>query len=180
MENLQFINVNESVEDVEFDCGVKSINEYIRDAYYPHILQNAYSYCIMYNNIVLGYYQIMFRNIEVNDFPQEISDYITELNDKKISAVHIRFIAIDRKYQKQKIGTKTLNVIIKRVKDLAEIWPIRVITIDAISELVDWYGKAGFVKMNHNTTGQDGTTEAMYFDCMIHKDQLENYINSRI
>ena len=160
--------------------GIESINNYIRESYYPHIVQNAYTYSIMYKDIILGYYQIMFREIKLEDFPEEISDYSTEINNSKLSAVHIRFIAIDEKYQKNGIGTAVLHTIIEKVRQLSIFWPIRVITIDAELDLIGWYSEIGFNKMIHNTAGQDGTTEAMYFDCMNHMNQLKEYLDSKI
>lgn len=119
MGKLQFIEVDNKVEDATFDCGIESINNYIRESYYPHIIQNAYTYSIMYKDIILGYYQIMFREIKLEDFPEEISDYSTEINNSKLSAVHIRFIAIDEKYQKNGIGTAVLHTIIEKVRQLS-------------------------------------------------------------
>lgn len=158
MGKLQFIEVDNKVEDAIFACGIESINNYIRESYYPHIVQNAYTYSIMYKDIILGYYQIMFREIKLEDFPEEISDYSTEINNSKLSAVHIRFIAIDEKYQKNWIGTAVLHTIIEKVRQLSIFWPIRVITIDAKLDLIGWYSEIGFNKMIHNTAGQDGTT----------------------
>lgn len=180
MGKLQFIEVDNKVEDAIFDCGIESINNYIRESYYPHIVQNAYTYSIMYKDIILGYYQIMFREIKLEDFPEEISDYSTEINNSKLSAVHIRFIAIDEKYQKNGIGTAVLHTIIEKVRQLSIFWPIRVITIDAKLDLIGWYSEIGFNKMIHNTAGQDGTTEVMYFDCMNHMNQLKEYLDSKI
>lgn len=180
MGKLQFIEVDNKVEDATFDCGIESINNYIRESYYPHIIQNAYTYSIMYKDIILGYYQIMFREIKLEDFPEEISDYSTEINNSKLSAVHIRFIAIDEKYQKNGIGTAVLHTIIEKVRQLSIFWPIRVITIDAELDLIGWYSEIGFNKMIHNTAGQDGTTEVMYFDCMNHMNQLKEYLDSKI
>lgn len=158
MGKLQFIEVDNKVEDAIFACGIESINNYIRESYYPHIVQNAYTYSIMYKDIILGYYQIMFREIKLEDFPEEISDYSTEINNSKLSAVHIRFIAIDEKYQKNGIGTAVLHTIIEKVRQISIFWPIRVITIDAKLDLIGWYSEIGFNKMIHNTAGQDGTT----------------------
>ena len=36
---------------------------------------------INFDEFILGYYQIMFREIKLEDFPEEISDYSTEKND---------------------------------------------------------------------------------------------------
>lgn len=175
---LQFKSVTRDVESLPFDCGVDSINEYVKNSYYPTITQHAYAYSIMSGERVLGYYQVLFRDIKLDDFPAKIADYDPGVKDEKISAVHIRYIAIDEQYQGHKIGTSTLQTIIKNVKNLSELWPIRVITIDAKSDLVDWYKREGFKKMKNNTVGQEGTTEAMYFDCMRYGDELEKYIDS--
>lgn len=177
METLQFKKVTQEIEDCEFDCGVKSINEYVRNSYYPTITQHAYAYSIMGGGKILGYYQIMFREIELEDFPDDIAEYDPGIKDGKISAVHIRYIAIDEKYQKHKIGTGTLQSIIKDVQEFSNSWPIRVITIDARLDLVKWYESIGFVKMKTNTVGQDGTSEAMYFDCKKYTKELEEYLD---
>lgn len=177
METLEFEMVTQEVETGCFDCGVDSINEYVRESYYPMILQHAYAYCVARRGRILGYYQIMFKEIELDAFPEEISDYSDEgLNKNRISTVHIRYIAVDSRYQGHKIGTKVLEVIIKNVRELTKKCPVRVITLDARSNLVGWYEKMGFKKMRRNTFGQDGTTEAMYFDCMMYTEELENYL----
>lgn len=180
MEILQFKKVTQDIETQPFDCGVESINEYVKNSYYPTIVQHAYAYSIMSHDKVLGYYQIMFREIELQDFPDDIADYDAGVKDGRISAVHIRYIAISEQYQKNKIGTSTLRAVIKNVIDLSDIWPIRVITIDARPDLVEWYQKEGFVKMQNNTIGQNGTTEAMYFDCLRYPDELEHYLEDNI
>ena len=120
----------------------------------------------------------MFREIELDDFPSEIADYDPEIKDRKVSAVHIRYIAIDEKYQHNRIGTATIQTIIKNVKMLAVNWPIRVITIDAREDLVTWYEKLGFRKMVCNTPGQNGVTVSMFLDCMQHKEEFMEYIDS--
>ena len=114
METLEFERVTQEVETCCFDCGVDSINEYVRESYYPMILQHAYAYCVARRGRILGYYQIMFKEIELDAFLEEISDYSDEgLNKNRISTVHIRYIAVDSRYQGHKIGTKVLEVISK-------------------------------------------------------------------
>jgi len=181
MANLQFHLINEDVETTSFDCGIESINDYIKNSYYPLITQQAYAYCIMYDNIVLGYYQIFYKELKIDCFPEDISGWFDyNLSVDTISAVHIRYIAIDKKYQRRKIGNTILDIIIKNVEDLSIEWPIRVITIDARNELVEWYKRKGFKIMIQNTPGQDGFNVAMYYDCMRHGEELEKYCNAMI
>ena len=178
METLQFKKVTQEVENSQFDCGVHSINEYVKNSYYPMITQHAYAYSIMNRGKILGYYQILFREILLDEFPEDIADYNPGVKDGKISAVHIRYIAIGEKYQKHKIGTGTLQSIIRDVQEFSDLWPIRVITIDARVDLVNWYESIGFIKMKKNTPGQDGTSVAMYFDCMRYTQELEEYLEN--
>ena len=180
MGTLEFRRVTKNVENDSFECGINSINDYVKDSYYPTIVQHAYAYSIMSKGKILGYYMILFRDIELDDFPEEIADYNPYIKEDKISAVHIRYIAIDKKYQGHKIGTSALQTIIKAVQKLALEWPIRVITLDARIELVDWYKREGFVKLKSNTPGQNGTTEAMFFDCMNFSKELSEYLESHI
>ena len=47
MGKLLFEKVTKDIETIDsssFDCGVDSINGYIRESYYPTIFQEAYAY----------------------------------------------------------------------------------------------------------------------------------------
>ena len=178
MAALDFCKVTKDVENIPFDCGDTFINEYVRESYYPLIIQHAYTYSITAKGIVLGFYQILFREIKLEDFPDDVSEYDSELKDGKISSIHIRFLAIDKHYQRRKIGDSVIRIILNDILDMAERWPIRVVTIDAKLHLVDWYKNLGFIEMKNNTDGQDGVTLAMFFDCMKHGKDLEEYIDS--
>lgn len=184
MGTLIFKKVTESDLDRRFDCGNISINNYIKESYYPLITQQAYTYSIMdgKTNSLLGFCQFMFREIQITKFPDDISEYFDEIKEE-ITAVHIRFIAIDCQYQKKHLGTAVMKSIIKHVKKLSRDWPIRVITIDSVilndqeNNLVKWYKSLGFKELMSNTPGQDGVTVAMYFDCMNFSDELKAYVN---
>lgn len=180
MGTLQFRKVTRNVEDIHFECGKESINEYVRNSYFPMIIQHAYAYSIMKDDIILGYYQILFKEIELTDFPDDISEYSDSIKDGKISTLHIRFIAIDEMYQKKRLGTATLKTIIKDVLELTKQWPIRVISIDATPDHYEWYKKMGFVDMKKNTLGQDGVSIAMYFDCHRFSVELNEYIEDMV
>ena len=95
MGNLQYRKVTREVEDTSFTCDIPSIDEYVKNSYYPTIVQHAYGYSISGRGIVLGYYMIMFREIELDDFPPEIADYDSEIKDRKVSAVHMVHIVIN-------------------------------------------------------------------------------------
>lgn len=180
MGSLRFDIVTKDVMNTDFDCGVDSINEYVRDSYYPTIVQHAYAYSISHNDIVIGYFMVMFREVSLEDFPEDIAGFDPEIKEGNLSSLHIRYLAIDKKYQKRHIGTAVLRSIIKKTEDMAVTWPIRVITIDARIDLVEWYIREKFNMMANNRPGQDGVTSAMYYDCMKFSDELEQYIGANL
>ncbi len=57
MGKLVFQRVTKNVSEETFDCGVESINDYVRNSYYPSIAQHAYAYNISGNGKSLGYIQ---------------------------------------------------------------------------------------------------------------------------
>ena len=176
MGKLVFQRVTRNVSEETFDCGVESINDYVRNSCYPSIVQHAYAYNISGNGKSLGYIQYLFRDVELEYFPDEIADVDPGVKENTLSALHIRFLAIDRRYQNRHIGTAVLEVFIKKIEELAVDWPIRLITIDARIDLVKWYERNGFKKFKKNTPGQDGVTVAMYYDCMKFPQELVAFL----
>jgi hypothetical protein len=51
---------------------------------------------------------------------------------------------------------------------LSKIYPIRIITIDALSEYHEWYKKIGFRDIPGRAS--DGITYPMFIDCMTKED----------
>lgn len=172
---LDFQLVKDESAGASFDCSNETINKYVRDGYYNTLLQCAYMYSISAGGRILGFYQIMFREIEAEDLSSDETFHDGGLKDGVISAVHIRFLAVDKRFHKNKIGTNTLRVIIKRVLEFAQFWPIRVITIDALNDLVEWYKEMGFVVAMKNTPSQNGVSTLMYYVCDVFAEELEKY-----
>lgn len=177
MSNLTYRFLQSEIKDGEFDCGVESINQYVVRSFLATLLQHGYAYQILYNEKVIGYYMITFNHIMLEDCPEAISDYTSGLNDF-LYCLEIKYLAIDKVYQKKGIGTIVLPTIIKCIKDYAVRFPIRLITIDARVDYIDWYKKMGFEELPINPKWQDGYTKKMYIDCMIHQKELEEYIDS--
>ena len=102
MAKLDFKKVTkDTVANDDFDCGIESINEYVKDSYYPSLAQHAYTYCIIGEGKTLGYIQFLFRDVELEYFPDDISDIDTGVKENMLSAIHIRFIAIKKEISKK-------------------------------------------------------------------------------
>lgn len=171
--------LQEDVKPGMFDCGMDTINEYVVESYLATLLQHGYAYQILYGNIVVGYYMLTFNHVMIEDCPDSISEYTSGLSNF-LYCVEIKYLAIDKKYQKRGIGSSILGIIIKDIKDYALKFPIRLITIDARNDLLDWYKKFGFIEFPENPEWQKGYTTKMYLDCMINKEALEIYTSSLV
>ena len=180
MSQLIYELLQEDVPEGSFSCGNAAIDSWVFQSYYVTLLQHGYAYRIMGNGTILGYFMIMFRNVEPYECPEEISDYREENLCSQIPSVCIKYIAIDKRYQRRGIGTQALRFIINFIKRHAEVMPIRLITIDAVENLVEWYKKEGFVKMPFNPQSQEGVTVYMYFDCIRNPEKVKEYISLKI
>lgn len=177
MSKLTYKFLRENIEDGSFDCGVESINQYVVDSFWATLLQHGYAYQIFYGKIVVGYYMITFNHIQIEDCPEILSEYTSGISNFLYS-VEIKYLAIDKKYQRKKIGTSVLPSIIKSIKDCALEFPVRLITIDARNDLIEWYKSLGFVELPYNPEWQNGYTTKMYIDCMIRKKEFQEYLET--
>lgn len=107
MAELQYALMTSAVE--KFDCGNPAINKYIENSYFATLLQQCYAYKIEYKSRIVGYYMITFRNVAFSDCVSEISDYQIDDFGEFLPCLYINYLAIETKYQKNHIGTKTLE-----------------------------------------------------------------------
>lgn len=176
MAKIKISKMEKEIPTESIDCGNASINALIEKSYYPTILQHAYSYIVCYDEKIIGAYMLKFVKIELEDCPEEIADYVSDMCSDCFS-LHIKYIAVDEKYQRKGIGKYLLKYIVKGVRELCENWPIRLITLDALKEKYDWYCSLGFLPFNKEDLEDDNTTIHMYLDCLIHVEKVNTYCN---
>lgn len=151
-------------EVTEFNCANPSIEQQIKDSYFITLLKQAYGHQIVINDAVIGYYMLYFKGIQLEDINKIMEeDYTSNMADYYM-AMHIRYLAITECLQHQGIGTRVLKGIIAEILRLSKIYPIRIITIDALSEYYEWYKNIGFRDIPGRET--DGNTYPMFMDCM--------------
>lgn len=174
MAELQYKLMTSAVNN--FDCGNPAINEYVENSYFATLLQQCYAYEIEYKSLVVGYYMITFRDVAFYDCISEISDYQIDDFGEFLPSLYINYLAIGTKYQKNKIGTKTLEKIINEARQWTDFLPIRFITLNAVPEKVDWYKKIGFKEMGKNI---DAVNTYMYIDLIKDSQYVKNYFEQK-
>ena len=160
-----------------FDCGNATINEYVENSYFATLSQQCYAYKIVYRAFIVGYYMITLRNVALSDCTSDISDYQAGEFGDFIPSLYINYLAVGKKYQKLKIGTKTLEKIINETRQLTDVLPIRFITINAVPDKIEWYKKIGFQEMGKDI---DNINKYMYIDLIKDKQKLVDYCDEKL
>ncbi len=178
MGELIFKKLYRDVSQEEFNCGNDSINRLIYNSYYPTLLQHGYAYEVSdrESHTVLGYYMIKFRSIKLEHCPKEVSEYFCDLiND--CCALHITYIAVDKKYQGHRLGTHIMLSVIRTVRDMCQRFPVRLITIDALKDKCKWYQGLGFEMFDPADAYNESTTVKMYIDCVADRSAIQEYVD---
>lgn len=139
-------------------------------------MQYSYAYEVSLSGQVVGYYMIKFRTINLEKAPPEIGEFESSIVHD-CSALHISYIAVDKKYQNKKIGTYILKTIVAQVLKMCQQFPITLITLDALKDKYEWYKKRGFIAFDESELNAMETTIPMYISCIINKDAVNNYCN---
>lgn len=169
MGKLSFKLMSDEVHQGEFCCGNNSIETTICSSYYATLLKQAYAYKICDDDVIVGYYMIYLKKINLNVMEKlENDEYNSGVVDGFISA-HISYIAIADNKQHRKYGTYTLKGIIKNLLFLSRSLPIRLITLDALERYEAWYYGIGFRRI----PGMDNSNGIipMYMDCMSFEEK---------
>lgn len=151
-----------------FECNNSSIEEQVRDSYFITLLKQAYGHQIIIDGQIVGYYMLYFKSIKPNEIHKIMDEeYESNMVDYYM-AMHIRYLAIDKRVQHRGIGTIVLRGILAEIIELSKKYPIRIITIDALTEYYDWYKNIGFKDIPGCES--DGIVHQMYIDCMTKKE----------
>lgn len=169
----------ESEEELScFDCGNASINELVSKSYYPSILKQIRVYKISVRTYRIGFCSISVSHLSFDNSDAPIADYYT--NFSSYGALKIDFLAVDKRVQKQGIGTEVLKYFVGEARKFYEIVPIRVLIIDALREKIDWYSERGFALVNSEEENSESPTVKMFIDLMSAEDKnrLDKYIEN--
>jgi GNAT superfamily N-acetyltransferase len=127
-----------------FKCGKNSIDLFIRK--YALVNQRADSsqtYVVHVNNVVMGYYSLVFGSMRLEDSPAPIQAEMPR-NYPVPVMIFARF-GVDKKIQGRGIGTALLKDAFLRTVAASEIAGLAAILVDAIDDkMVAFYENYGF------------------------------------
>lgn len=176
MSAVEVLKLKDEYITKAFDCGNASINSLIHESYFPTILQHASCYVACYKKKAVGFYMLKFRKILLEECPEDIADFRGMFGD--CFSVHIEYIAVQKEFQNMGIGKKLLLKINRDVRELCKIWPVRLITLDALKEKYEWYQEIGFRPFNESDMENEDVTIRMFLDCLLDVETVNNYCES--
>jgi GNAT superfamily N-acetyltransferase len=127
----------------DFDCGVDSLNEWLsRRAWKNHTLDVSRTFVVTDGDIVIGYYCLSSAAIDRIELPKARQRNMPD----PIPAALIGRLAVDRKYQGQKIGMSLLQDAIYRIVTAAQSVGMAYILVHALDDRAkSFYENNGFV-----------------------------------
>lgn len=134
----------------QFDCGVESLNNYLRFNVNQDLKKNlsvAYVLKNTDNNHVVGYYTLSSSSIDKKEFPESFIKKL-KLVYPKIPVILIGRLAIDKLYQGKGWGKSLLYDSLKRCYNLSKQLGAVAVYLDPIDEsVVKYYESFGFVRL---------------------------------
>lgn len=147
----------------KFDCGDDDLNDFIKnDAFVYQEKKLTTTVLFFYKEEFIGFLSIAADSLKMN--LQEKEHY--SLHHKQLEDVpSIKFarLAVDKRYQKQSVGTNILKWGIGYALDCSEKIAIRFITVDAYRDVVKFYQKLGYlVNQNRHYTKKSNHVSMRY------------------
>lgn len=168
MSELRLAVMNEDNYPDGISCGVASIDNLIKDAFAKTLFKQAKAYNIVLDNIIVGSCMVRFTSIEDEEY--YVADYT-------YTAIELVYIAIDKRIQRNGVGTKVLKILIEKAKNIADNFPIRFFTLNAFKNRKEWYVSNGFREYPRIEDERYPDTIPMRID-FINRDLAEKYAES--
>jgi predicted N-acetyltransferase YhbS len=127
----------------EFDCGVESLNEWLdKRAWKNQVLDVSRTFVITNGEVVIGYYCLSSAAIDRIELPKSRQRNMPD----PIPAILIGRLAVDLRYQGQKIGLSLLQDAICRIITASQSIGIAYILVHALDDAAKrFYELNGFV-----------------------------------
>lgn len=160
-----------------FDCGNPSINTLVEETYYPYIVKQNKTYKVLFGDTRVALLSVSIVGVSLENSDAELAEYYAVT--PSFGAVKLNYIAVDKKVQGKKIGSVSMEYIIREARRLYNEWPVRLLILDAIRDKVGWYQKLGFDVLSQAELTGTSPTVRMYIDLMPDKEKksLDAYVS---
>ena len=129
-----FIAKEEDLKKLTFDCGDNDLNEFILKDAIVNINANLNTiFLCKYKEKIIAYFALSADSIKI--------DETLEVKYPYYPAIKIGRLAVDKKYQKKNVGRILIEWIIIYINKIRQEIGIRLISIDAYPNAINFYKK---------------------------------------
>jgi GNAT superfamily N-acetyltransferase len=148
--NLSFEKISRDVNRKNFDCGVDSLNEYLKKYAWQNFKKNVGVTILAFEedkrDKILGYYTVSMAQVDFEHLPPEVSKGLPRY---PVAAMRIGRLAVDRSAQAKGVGSALLRDALRRAVTLSIEVGTCAVLVDAINEQAkDFYEYYGFMALN--------------------------------
>ena len=133
--NLVFEKISRGVNRQDFDCGVDSLNAYLKKYAWQNFKKNIGVTILAFeegkSNKILGYYTVSMAQINFEHLPPELSKGLPRY---PVPAMRIGRLAVDRSAQAKGVGSSFLMDALQRAVALSTEVETCAVLVDAINE----------------------------------------------
>ncbi|WP_164112031.1 MULTISPECIES: GNAT family N-acetyltransferase [Sphingobacterium] len=143
------VNLEKDHNKKDFDCGVVSLDNYIKPTAKKDISSDlAACFVIIENNNVIGYYTLSCAGVDIEEVPDDLKASL-KCNYANLPVILVGRLAIDKNYQGKGLGKILFNDCLKRVLETSSIIGAFAVCVDPIdNNAKEFYQKFGFIPLN--------------------------------
>ena len=144
-----FEKISRDVTRGAFDCGVASLNDYVKRYALQNLKKNVGVTVIAVpednRKRILGYYSVSMGQVEIKLLPEDLAKGLPRY---PVPAMRIGRLAVDRSTQGMGVGAALLRDALLRAVELSRKVGTCVVLVDAIDEsAMKFYERYGFIPL---------------------------------
>ena len=148
--NHVFEKISRGVNRQDFDCGVDSLNAYLKKYAWQNFKKNVGVTILAFEegkrDKILGYYTVSIAQIDFEHLPPELSKGLPRY---PVPAIRIGRLAVDRYAQAKGVGSTLLRDAFQRAVALSSEVGTCAVLVEAINEQAKgFYEHYGFMALN--------------------------------
>lgn len=132
-----------------FDCGNEDLNIFIRNFAWPNDRNGiGKTYVLMNKNTICGFFTLSSAQIKRSTLIDEPS---ANLPRYPIPAIRLARLAVDKKYQKQGLGSLLLKEALIKIVNASNVVGIYLVVVEPKLNAIGFYKKYGFKCLDEKT-----------------------------
>jgi predicted GNAT family N-acyltransferase len=144
MSDIEIVKFNKKYNRHQFDCGVETLNKYIKEYVSSHVKNNITAcYLAIEHENVIGYFTLSASSMSLTDLSEDLKKKMPRY--PSIPVFLVGRLAVDKIFHGQRLGEKLLVNILEKCLELSDLVGAYAIIVDVQNDKAKtFYQKYGF------------------------------------